>query len=236
MKKHLISVFLIIVLFSSCLQKSTEKPCPECLYIDSSVTENGVYLYYTMRNGQKHGKSWYFDRDIDYPGFYNEALYINDVLLITKEFREDSLYYGYRIFYHTQDSAFHLASLVQSQANNQRVNLKSNYFEVEAPDTICFGQPYIFKINAVLGLFKEFRIDLKLGELTEDLYLIPPFKEFSAEGRELTVEIKDYKKGINLLTGKMSYSVKNLSKDHDALGLPSNPFIFYHQFVVIDPK
>jgi hypothetical protein len=188
-----------------------------------------------MSGDKPHGVSWVGDKNSPFPNFKSEALFIEGNSLLDKIFYASSIEYGHEIFYYADTVELMTGSWVYDIKTDELKEKRTAYYHVEAPDSILFGQPYEMKITAVLGLIEDFDIKLQLGEITPDVFFRSTFTEYYGKNKTLNLTITDYKKGINLITGKISFHSELLDNELHFLGpFERNTLIFYHQFYVQD--
>lgn len=235
MKKFKLFI-LNFVFFLSCQQPTNYHRQPGEIFQDTVFIEEGQYLIKTMKDGLLHGRCFIYDTEPKYPGLVDERFYLDGELLIEKTIEEDTQYFGYKVYYSYKDSLLkQVCSMVYDKQTLKQVDLKSAYYEVLSKERVKYGEPYELKIAATMGLIKNFDIKLKLGTLSADFVLSPPFKEYYGKDKVLTAYITDYKKGINILTGKISFHSEKLDKSLNFFGsTPPNTLLFYHQFEVVD--
>jgi len=144
----------------------------------------------------------------------------------------DSLTAGYTYYYNINDTMVPIGSLVYDKFSFNKEQKMCTYFQVEAPDSIKFGEPYNIKITGNLGLKNDFGLTLTLGEL-DTLYRLKEKSKYQSKGKTLDLSILDYNKGINLLTGQISYiqNGKDITKEYNFSHVDF-PLIFFKQFVV----
>jgi hypothetical protein len=205
------------------------------LYIDTIDYSESIYGISTMKDSISHGISWFGDKNSLYPNLKTEALFIDGEYLLDKIFYVSSIEYGHEIFYYADTVELMTGSWVYDIKTNELKEKRTAYYHVEAPDSILFGQPYEMKITAVLGLIEDFDIKLQLGEITPDVIFRSTVTEYYGKNKTLNLTITDYKKGINLITGKISFHSELLDNELHFLGpFEKNTLIFYHQFYVQD--
>jgi hypothetical protein len=229
----IITCFSLLIVFLGChIDKSNQDIYSE-LYIDTIIISKNIYEIYTMREDKPHGVSWVGDINSPYPNFKTEALFIDGKSLLDKVFYASNIEYGHEIFYYADTVELITGSWVYDRETNELKVKRTAYYNVLAPDTILYGEPYEMKIIAVLGLVEDFDIRLQLGEITPDVIFISPVTEYIGTNKALELTITDYKKGINLITGKISFHSELLDNELHFLGpFERNTLIFYHQFYV----
>jgi hypothetical protein len=192
-----------------------------------------TYEIYTMSDNEKHGIMRLYD---DRYGIMEEQLYLQDRLMITKLFGGDSLQAGYTYFYYKNDTMYPIGSIFFDRLSYQKVDIMCTYFEIEAPDTIEYKKPYKINIRGNYGIKNNFKISLTLGEIDSVYNLISKKATYVSEGRELEFDILDYKMGINLITGILSYyeNDQDITRKY-RISKIDVPLVFYKQFVAIPP-
>jgi len=135
------------------------------------------------------------------------------------------------------DTLYPIGSIIFNRKNHQKENIKCSYFEVDAPDTIEFNKPYKINIRGNIGLKNNFKLSLTIGEIDSAYNIMNKKATYISEGRELEFEILDYKMGINLITGILSYyeNDKDITKEYRVSKIDV-PLIFYKQFVAVPPS
>lgn len=114
------------------------------------------------------------------------------------------------------------------------------YFEVQAKDTVEYGDSIEIRIIGNLGTSKRFNMKLNLGQL--DFYgdLIRLDTSYQTNSTELNFKVGDLKEGINLITGHLHYfmdgkDITTKYMDYNMMKIVPKyelPYIFYHQVYV----
>jgi len=236
-KNPMFLFFLILVpMFSGCQNHGTiDYPVSE-LFLDTLPTDHEIILRInTMLGDLKHGESYLY-----YPGYgnYRWDLNIMDTLLISLNCGKDDLEYGctYWYFNASDSTLYPMGSLNYDYLSGERIDSVSNYFEVMARDTIYWGDPIWIRVTGVLAKKTDFKITLRLGEITPGFELVNQYAYYESETREVLFQITDYKLGVNLITGIVNYSKDGEDITHSySLSEIEFPYVFYKQFVVLKP-
>jgi len=188
-----------------------------------------------MKDSVAHGIAWRVDKkDSLIPVSYPEAFFLFDERVLDKVPVYSDDFIGYEVFYYLDTTEVIAGTWYYNTKTHEPIQKKCAYFHIDAPDTINYGEPYQMVITAILGLVEDFEIRLELGDMKfeEGYFIIHPIREFNGSNKGLHIEI-DYEKGINLLTGRISFHSELLDNDLDFLGpWERNSLIFYHQFYV----
>ena len=231
MKNSYIIIFFLLLI--SCQQKKCFDKNISELYLDTLFVSDSVYYVYTMKDSLTHGVSTGKILNNFFSEYGSETLFIDNIRMLDKVFYVSSIEYGHEIFYYADSVELITGSWVYDRETNELKVKRTAYYNVLAPDTIIYGEPYEMKIIAVLGLVEDFDIRLQLGEITPDVIFKTPVTEYIGTNRTLNVTITDYKKGINLITGKISFHSELLDNELHFVGpFERNTLIFYHQFYV----
>lgn len=195
-----------------------------------------MYEVYTMSGNVKHGIMRLYD---DRSGLIEEQFYLQDKLIIAKVIGEsDSSLAGYTYYYsYKNDTLYPIGSIFFDTISHQKVDIMCSYFEIDAPDTIEYKKPFKIRIIGNIGIKKNFKLSLTLGEIDSAYNLINKKGTYISEGKELEFEILDYDMGINLITGILTYyeNDRDITKEY-RISKIDVPLVFYKQFMAIPPS
>jgi hypothetical protein len=232
--KYCSYLLAIVFVFSGCQYSGAIDYPVSKLFLDTLPTDHESILRINTRQGDlKHGESYLY-----YPGYGHDKweLYIKDTLLISLVCGSEDSEYGCTYWYfNVSDSTLYpIGSLWYDLNSDERIDSVSNYFEVIARDTIYWGDPIWIRVTGVLAKKTDFKITLRLGEITPGFELVNQYAYYESETREVLFQITDYKLGVNLITGIVNYyeDGEDITQQY-SLSEIEFPFVFYKQFVVI---
>lgn len=232
--KFIYIIFLISMMGCKYYNPKMEKDSG--LYFDTLHFSDNCIGIQTMKDTLLHGVSWQICQDDPYPDLHPELLYFNDELILDKSVLYSDKEYGYTVFYYADTIELIAGTWYYDVKTHKPIQKKCAYYYVEAPDTIKYGEPYQMVISTILGMVEDFDIQLKIGELKynkdQEFIEIQSSTEYYGSHKGLHIEL-EYKKGINLITGIISFHSELLDNELHFVGpFERNTLIFYHQFYV----
>lgn len=171
---------------------------------DYSYFENGQLQNETsFLNGKLHGMNKIFAEN----GFkLRESLYIENEQKIFHEYLGNSLnQIKMQCYAVNNGKGLEIGQIVYDKNSNILLPL-SFYYNIEAYDTISYGQDYEFKINALIGNCSDScTIELKIGDLDKEFQFKNEKNTLSFESKNSSVYacIKAQQLGYNLMLGML---------------------------------
>lgn len=223
------------LMYLSCTRNyKADKARHSSMYDTVYKISDNKYEEYTFKDSKRHGVMHLYDIK---NGIIEERLYLYNKLMLVEDFGGDLTTFGYTYLYNDCDTLYPIGSIAYDIKTDQKIQKMCTYFEVEAPDTITYGEQYKVKIKGNYGLFERFKISLILGEVNSDFTLKNQQKELHSDNNKIEFTIQNYDIGINLLTGHVRYFENDTDVTTDfRITDKQFPLVFYKQFVVIQPS
>ncbi len=228
---------------------------------DTSYYKNGnFWLIRKVKNAQHEGKTFNFSQNgnlkyivtynnnklhgltIDFNSkgeIFGKCLFIKGKQIIAIEFfdsKDNKL--GQmrvsRVFIENDTTHEHEGHLIYKNSNNVIIDSNSFYYNIEAKDTINYGDTYRFSLTFHHDY--DYSLKLLIGELDENLQFINPekVKTYKSPNKKIKGQIEEYEPGWNLLLGKLYVYPDPQNKHPNAAD--EYEFIVFKEFYVKENK
>lgn len=191
---------------------------------------------YTYRNNILHGVAKVYNQKGD---IIERVLFLEDKPVVIEEYGKvpNEPYYGYSYYYSgLNDSIFYPIGSFLWNSTGIKQQLMLTYFRVKSKDTISCQDHIEITIDFHMGLHKDYSLELLLGEIDSKHRFVDEraIDTIRSNNQSITFTVDNYKKGINLLLGKLKiykgdeeFTVKFLNPNSG-----TDAYVFFHEFYV----